>query len=151
MLENTVVIGIGNDHRGDDAFGLLTVRNIKKIISNKVCCYEHSSDATGLISLWQKEKVVFLIDAIYSKDPCGTIYCLDLKKEILPNEWFYSTHSFNIAQVIELAQILDQMPKKILLYGVVGKNFEIGEKISPKVFQAIETLTTEIIKDINSF
>lgn len=148
ILPNILVIGIGNEFRGDDALGLIAVREIKKTLGNKVNCYEHSSDGTSLINLWQKDNIVFLVDAIYSKSQSGEVYRLDLKEETLPVEWFYSTHAFNLAEAIELARILDKLPAKIILYGVRGKNFEIGQEISPTVYQAIESVVSQILEEI---
>jgi hydrogenase maturation protease len=154
-IPNILVIGIGNEFRGDDILGFLVVRRLKKLLQNsqdKVKCCEHIGDGTSLISLWQPNQIVFLVDAIYSKGKeSGVIYRLNLRKESLPLEWFYSTHSFNLAEAIELARILDQLPFKIILYGISGKNFEIGQQISFNLCKALEDATNKILKEIESF
>lgn len=148
-MPQILVIGIGNEFRGDDVLGLLVVREIRKTLRAKISCYEHSGDGTSLISLWEKDDVVFLVDAIYSKSQSTDIYRLNLKEENLPVEWFYSTHAFNLAEAIELARILGQLPREIILYGVRGKNFEIGQEISPNVYQAVEKIVSQILKEID--
>lgn len=146
-----MVIGVGNEFRGDDAAGLLVVQKLKGLqnsFSNKITFYEHNGEGTTLLELWQNADVVFLVDAIYSKEQVGKVYRLDLKAEKLSTEWFYSTHAFNITEAIELGKVLNQLPNQVILYGITANNFNLGAEVSSSVYQAIEIAVTQITAEL---
>ena len=146
-----LVIGLGNEFRGDDIAGLLVVRKLKPLFANhKVKFYEHSGEASFLMSLWSETPTVFLVDAVFSQDPAGTIHRFDLQQQTLATELFYSTHAFNLAEAIELARILNQLPKKIIFYGITGNNFQIGTKLSAEMPRAIDELVEQMFEEIES-
>lgn len=149
-----LVIGLGNEFRGDDVAGLLVIRKLKLLFANhKIEFYEHSGEASFLMSLWSENletSAVFLVDAVFSQDAIGTIHRFDLQQQTLATELFYSTHAFNLAEAIELARILNQLPKKIILYGITGKNFQIGTKLSAEMPKTIDELVKQMFKEIES-
>jgi len=149
-----LVIGLGNEFRGDDIAGLLVVRKLKLLFANhKIEFYEHSSEASFLISLWSENletSTVFLVDAVFSQDTIGTIHRFDLQQQTLATEFFYSTHAFNLAEAIELARILNQLPKEIIFYGITGKNFQIGAEPSQELPKAIDKLVEEMFEELES-
>ncbi len=83
--ERIVICGIGNDIRGDDAFGVLVAEKLKKLLDNPnvlvVNCGEVPENYTGKIKDFKPELVVF-VDAVdfggevgeyIIADPEGTI------------------------------------------------------------------------------
>lgn len=146
-----LVIGLGNEFRGDDIAGLLVVRSLKLLFADRqMDFYEHSGEASFLMSLWSENSVVFLVDAVFSQDAVGTIHRFDLQQQTLATELFYSTHAFNLAEAIELARILNQLPKQIIFYGITGNNFQIGTKLSQELLKAIDKLVEQMFKEIES-
>ncbi len=55
-----------------------------------------------------------------------------------------STHGFGVAQAIELARALNQLPKHLRIYGIEGRQFEIGAPVSPEVLAAVECLAQKL-------
>ncbi len=146
-----LVIGLGNEFRGDDIAGLLAVRKLKLLFADRqIDFYEHNGESSFLISLWVETSAVFLVDAVFSQDAVGTIHRFDLQQQTLATELFYSTHAFNLAEAIELARILNQLPKKIIFYGITGKNFQIGTKLSAEMPKAIDKLVEQMFKELES-
>ncbi|MBK7995307.1 MAG: hydrogenase maturation protease [Blastocatellia bacterium] len=149
-----LVIGLGNEFRGDDIAGLLVVRKLKRLVADRqVDFYEHSGEASFLISLWSENaenSIVFIVDGVSSQDAIGTIHRFDLQQQTLATELFYSTHAFNLAEAIELARILNQLPKTIIFYGVTGKNFQIGSELSLELPKAIDKLVEQMVKEIEN-
>jgi hydrogenase maturation protease len=50
----------------------------------------------------------------------------------------YSTHAFGVAEAIELARALGQLPARFLVYGIAGKNFTAGCELSLAAEKAID-------------
>jgi hydrogenase maturation protease len=145
------VIGIGNLYRSDDAVGILIARKLKDIKSDQVNVQEQSGEGTSLMDAWKDYETVWIVDAVSSGEPPGSIHRLDASKQPIPTKFFScSTHNFGVAEAIELARTLNQLPEQLKLYGIEGKNFQPGEVLSPEVEQAMESVSNEISKHFSS-
>ncbi len=152
MDETTIlVIGIGNEYRNDDALGLIIVRSLKnKLPHTKII--EISGDSLNLIDIWKDAKGVIIVDAVSSESVPGTIFHFDALAEPIPKSIsFHSTHAFSIAESIGLGRTLHQLPPNLLIFGIEGKNFAIGTKLSPEVENAMQKVTEELIQIIQDF
>lgn len=111
---------------------------------------EQSGEGTSLMDAWKDYNRVFIVDAVSSDSLPGSVHRLDASKTI-PSKFFScSTHNFGVAEAIELARTLDQLPEHLLLYGVEGGNFQPGEILSPEVESAIVEVADEIFQFIIS-
>jgi hydrogenase maturation protease len=147
-----LVIGVGNESRGDDALGLTILRRLREKLPDDVIVAEETGDGVRLMELWKGFDVVVLIDAMRSGAGPGTIHMFEAHKSPLPTTIFreeYSTHAFGIPQAIELARALNQLPPRLLVYGIEGESFNGAVHMSPAVERAaeqlVELLTLEII------
>jgi hydrogenase maturation protease len=60
------------------------------------------------------------------------------------------THTFGLADVIELARALDGLPSRLAGYGVEGAAFEFGTGLSPDVESAVQSVTSQLLRELNS-
>jgi hydrogenase maturation protease len=152
MIQSSVlVIGIGNGYRGDDAVGLIVARAIKAGNLPNVKVIEESGEGTALMERWKRADTVILIDAVSSGARPGTIHRFDVQAERLPTSFFhYSTHAFSIAEAIELGRALEQLPSRMIVYGIEGKRFESGEGLTQEIILASTTVTQKILYEIQS-
>lgn len=147
-MTDTLIIGIGNRYRGDDALGCLIADEIKANVDCDVI--EHDGEPASLIDLWKDRQTVILIDAVSSGAQAGTIHRNDLQDQALPDQFrSYSTHAFGIAEAVELARVLKKLPPKIIFYGVEGKSFAADTKLSPPLQKAAQALQAQIMEEIN--
>lgn len=142
---HTLVIGLGNEFRGDDAAGRLAARKIDSAAINGVRVIEESGEGAALMDAWRGADSVILIDAVHSGAPPGTIHRLDAGAEPIPANFFhYSTHAFSVAEAVELARALQQLPSRLIAYGIEGKNFSSGEQLSSEVAAAVEEVAQRV-------
>jgi hydrogenase maturation protease len=135
---STIVIGIGNEYRRDDSAGLWVARQVKEMDLLDVRVLEASGEGTTLMEMWKGFGSVVLVDAVHSGSEPGTIHELDAHGRSIPTGFFhYSTHAFSVAEAIELARALDQLPPRLLIYGIEGEQFEAGAGLSPAVQAAV--------------
>jgi hydrogenase maturation protease len=100
---------------------------------------------------WKDEHAVLLVDAVESGAPPGTIHRLDAQAQSVPASFFhYSTHAFSAAEAVELARALGQLPPRLIIYGVEGKDFRAGTALSPEVAAAVEEVLCRIEGEIQS-
>jgi hydrogenase maturation protease len=120
-----LVIGVGNDYRRDDAVGRVVARRLRSIKGENIRVVEESGEGAALLEAWKGADFVILIDAVHSGGVAGTIHRFDAKAHPIPSKFFhYSTHAFSVAEAVELARALNQLPDKLIVYGIEGKAFD---------------------------
>lgn len=141
-----LLIGIGNELRGDDAVGLLIARELEKASLPGIAILEESGEGAALIEAWEGHRTVFLFDAVSTGNfPPGTIYRFDANADKIPADFFhYSTHHFSVAEAIELSRSLNRLPEKLVVYGIEGVNFDYGIHLSPAIEKAMLKIVEEI-------
>src|SRR5271157_6650837 len=146
-----VVIGVGNEYRGDDGAGVAVARRLRAQFPGGVTILEESGEGASLIQAWQGAAWVMLVDAVRSSAPPGTIHRLDARAEPMPTGFFnYSTHAFSVAEAVELARSLDRLPPYLIVYGIEGENFAAGVGLSAAVERAVEVVVERVAEEVRS-
>ena len=147
--DETLVIGVGNARRRDDAVGVLVAENIRKQALDGVNVVIESGEGAALIERFSQAERVIIVDAVQADGAVGTIYRFDACRQKIPSRFFnYSTHQFGVAEAIEMARALEALPPQLIVYGIEGRSFEFGSELAPEVKQAANELTEKIIKEI---
>lgn len=147
----TLIIGIGNEFRSDDAIGIVILRKLKEKIGNKAKVLEHSGDGASLMESWKDASKVILIDAVAFGASPGTIHFIDAVKTKFPKETkHHSSHLFGAADAVETARVLKKLPPVFHIYGIEGKSFEMGTKISQEVIEAAEEVMKRVTLDLTT-
>lgn len=147
-----VVIGVGQDFRSDDAVGLVVARSIAEANLPGVRTVMGVADGTSMISAWESADAAYVIDCMSSGDKPGTIRRFDAVTEEIPFAVFRncSTHCFGIASTVRLAEVLDQLPPRLVIYGIEGSDFAMGQDMSVEVNKAAHRIIHEITVEIES-
>jgi hydrogenase maturation protease len=150
MATPVLVIGIGNPFRSDDRAGLEVARRLQRIGNDRLKVLEVASNPLTLLELWKGHDEVLLVDAVSSNSKPGTFQIINAVEQKIPAGLFNtSTHNMSVAEAIEMARNLNQLPKQMLVYGIEGKNFQFGEALSPQMNEAIEKVVHHILKHIH--
>ena len=145
---NSIYIGCGNELRGDDAAGLLVARHLRSLGLN--AC-EHTGDGLNLIQLWEPSSEVVLVDAVLAQGNPGQVRVWDGIAAPLETDLFRcSSHSLGVGEAIEMARLLGSLPKQLIIYGIEGKQFEVGTTPSTAVLQAVEKVVQMILERKNN-
>jgi len=144
-MERTLIIGAGNHYRRDDAAGLLVAARLKARACDSFEVIEQSGEGAALMEAWKQADRAIIIDAVCSGGEPGTIYRWDARADTIPRNSFQrSTHAFGIAEAIEMARALGELPSHLIVYGIEGETFDIGIGVSPKIEAAADE-TLELI------
>ena len=134
----TLVVGVGNAWRGDDAAGLELAR---RVAGTGVEVRTIEGDASGLLEAWAGHEHVALVDAAAPAASPGALHTFRADREPLPaNGLRSSTHAFGVADAIELARTLGRLPARLDVYAVEGAEFGVGAELSAPVARSIEAL-----------
>ncbi len=146
-----VLIGIGNEYRGDDAVGLVVARRLKAELGPRATVLESDGEATRLIEAWAGADTVILVDAVSSGEAPGTLHRLDARVRPIPASFRSpSTHAPGLAEAIELARALNRLPRRLIVYGIEGKRFEVGSGLSPAVEKAVPKLVERLVQEVRA-
>lgn len=149
-IQPVCVVGIGNEYRRDDGVGIFIARSLRKRQMPNAAIQEHQREATGLIEQWRDFKTVILVDAVSSGAAPGTIHRFVIPPDELPKSIFYaSTHTFGIADCLELARTLNQLPSRVVVYGIEGRDFQMGVGISKEVLLSSQKVIDDIQEEID--
>jgi len=148
-----LVIGIGNELRGDDIAGLEVARRVRDRTRDGIEVCELRDDPTELLDLWLGRDAVVLVDTMRSGASPGTILRLDASHEPLPERQrrgTSSTHAAGLADTIELARALDRLPARVIVYAVEGRRFDTGTDVAGEFEAIIPTLVERVLREAGS-
>ena len=78
-----LVIGLGNEHRGDDAFGLVVARRLRPRLMGVGAVLEPDVGGAELLDVWTGRGRVWVVDAMRAGGAPGTVYRIEVGEEAL--------------------------------------------------------------------
>jgi hydrogenase maturation protease len=143
-----LVIGCGNRDRSDDGAGVMVAERVRELgVKAEIC----TGESLALIEAWNGADDVVLVDAVVTGAPVGKVWLWDGGQVTTQGSIPISTHGYGVVEAIKLARILDRLPKRLRVFGIEGRLFDIGGDISPEVVSAVEEvaqqITTEAVCD----
>jgi len=148
-MSRTIVIGVGNALRGDDAAGLQVARRLAA--RGVAGVHEAPGETASLMELWKNAAGVLLADAAQSGAAAGTVTRLDASRVPLPAAFLHcSTHAFGVAEAVELSRSLGSLPPRIIVFGIEGASFEHGAPLSPEAEAGVAVAAAMIEAELKS-
>lgn len=145
----TAIIGLGNELRCDDAFGVLVVNVLKRLVGGKAGnCVKLINAATSpeayFEAIRESERII-LLDAVRVGEPGPTGDLLVLEIEDLENmEGILTTHS------VSMVRILDLRRQKVYLIGAYPACLDYDVRISRGTAEAMSIAIRALYKVIIS-
>lgn len=148
----TLILGIGNPLRGNDAVGIEAANNIKNFFSDRnididvKTAFTTNIDMLNIISGYDK---VVIIDAVKTADRnLGRIHILHAKH--LKSSSSHTTHNIDLGTTLEIGRALGMKIPEITIYGIeVGCENEVFKQgLSKKVKAAVPAVTKKILKEV---
>jgi len=142
-----LIIGCGNRERSDDGAGILVAERLREL---GIKAETRIGEALDLMEAWNGADDVILVDAVLTGAPVGTVQAWDSRQPLASVRTNASTHGLGVAEAIELAYVLEQLPMRLRVYGIEGRRFELGAEISPQVQRAVAEVVGRIIDDLST-
>jgi len=138
-----VVVGIGNEIRGDDGVGVYIVKEAGKNFSDKFLVAGTAIENYVFKITGFPQKRILLIDSVdFGKSP-GYMELIPLSAL---REQGISTHSLSLNKI---NVFFEEAGKEVMLLGIQGKNTRIGDIISPAVKKSAENILDFFRKKLN--
>jgi hydrogenase maturation protease len=147
-LNRTVVIGIGNAFRGDDAAGRAVAKRVQERAPAELDVVVCELEPTRLIDAWDGAELAVLVDAVSSGAEPGTVHRFDATSEPLQSREFRSsTHALGIGETIELARAIGRLPSRVVVFGVEGEAFGSGTGLSAPAAEGVERAVELVLEE----
>lgn len=166
-----VVAGIGTEWRRDDGVGPAVVRRFEMLGAGGAgasCDLVTSiGDPLDLLELWGRADLAVVVDAMRSGLAPGTVSCIDLgadlsghtnkshgdlpvkrsavrRSEVGPAA--SSTHAIGLRSVLLLGRIVDRAPRRAIVVGVEGRDFDDGVGLSTAVAASVDEAARRVLE-----
>jgi hydrogenase maturation protease len=134
---------LGSRYRGDDAVGPLVADRLRAAGATVLDC---DDEPTRLLDSWAGLDLVVVVDAISSGSAAGTVHRFDPGDAPLPHDLgLASTHAFSVPEALELGRALGRAPHRVLVVGVEGTAFGMGDPVTPAVEAALDGVAAEVL------
>ncbi len=146
-----LVIGVGNELRGDDGLGVFVVRRLREAaLPAGVELVEAQGETVGLIDVWEGAEAVVLVDATRSGGPVATVRRFEASRSPLPTPWrsSSSTHAIALDQAIELGRALGRLPREVIVFAVEGRSFDTGARLSDEIESAVDGVAEAALAEV---
>ncbi|MCP3934885.1 MAG: hydrogenase maturation protease [Actinomycetia bacterium] len=151
--EADAVIGVGAAMRTDDALGLRVVERLVSTgrLGPGVDLVSLDGEPTRLVDVWRDRSLVVIVDAMKAGGEAGSIHRVEVGVDRLPG-WMgsHSTHGAGVAEAVALAEVLEVMPARLVVYGVEWADVSFGEELTPSVSAAIDPLIDKLAQEFAS-
>ena len=128
------IVGVGNFLFTDEGFGIHTLRYLDAHFRfpDSVSLLDGGTAGIMLSSFFEESDFVFIIDAVETDSPPGTIHTFDLLDDRPINIHLrMSPHQVGLLETIEMCKLKDVFPQEIELIGVVPSDLSTGIELSP--------------------
>jgi len=138
-----VVIGLGQEVRGDDGAGIRIVRDWRAKFPCTSEIPEVRVEISGLpgldlLSLMEEAQAAILVDAVHEGSVPGRLYELNDEQVSAFSEGAQSAHGWGIAETLALAKTIQhKLPKRLAILAIGSNHFDLGANLSPQVEGAI--------------
>jgi hydrogenase maturation protease len=137
---------LGSPFRGDDGVGPAAAERLRAAGARVLDC---ADEPTRLLDLWAGLDTVVVVDAIRAGTTPGTLHRVDAGDDPLPRDLrLASTHAMGIADALELGRALGQAPRRVVVLGLEGTSFGIGEVMTPAVAANLDELVASVLREL---
>ncbi len=151
MKKKTIVLGLGNPLMSDEGIGIYLINRLSELSENYPDV-DFMDAGTGGLSLLHhfdgREKAVIIDCAMMEEEP-GTIkrFTPDQVKSVkqLAHQ---SLHEQDLMKIIDMAKMLDQCPKEIVIFGIQPENVSLGQAIGSKLEKKIDYYINIICEEL---
>ncbi len=137
---------LGSRYRGDDAVGPLVADRLRAAGAAVLEC---DDEPTRLLDAWAGLDLVVIVDAVSSGVAAGTVHRVEAGEGPLPRDLrLASTHAFSVPDALELGRALGRAPRRVVVIGVEGKAFGMGDPVTPAVVAALDGVVEAVLAEL---
>jgi hydrogenase maturation protease len=93
-----------------------------------------------------------VVDAVVTGGAApGTVHRVESSGDPLPRDLrLASTHAVGIADALELGRALGRVPRRVIVIGVEGARFGMGDEMTPAVARVLDDVAARALAELGS-
>ncbi|MCW4355972.1 hydrogenase maturation protease [Hoyosella sp. YIM 151337] len=143
-----VVIGVGNEFRGDDGLGPAVIARLRKLALPGVRLAVSHGEPTELLDLWSGTDLTIVIDAVCCEHTTPGRIWTTTAEAMASFTTATSSHALGIADAVKLGRVLDRVPDELVVIAVEAECFEAGTQLSVPVADALPHVVTTVLAEL---
>jgi hydrogenase maturation protease len=160
-MTGVVVIGVGNEYRRDDGVGPALIAALENRWLPDVKLLVSDGEPARLIDDWAGAALAIVVDAVLCEPSApGQFYRTDVPVDgpipadhhddpLLANHPHTAgSHSLGIPDALRLAQALDRLPHRLVVYAVEAADVSFGTELSPAVAAELPRLERAVLSEL---
>lgn len=145
-----LVIGVGNPLRGDDAVGPAVLEALsQESLPQGVVLHNIGGDAADLIDLLEDGRAAVIVDAVAADEEVGKVLTIDCVQPLPQQQFLSSSHAFGVAEGVELARTLGQLPSPCFIVGITANKWAMGGGLSQPMKEAVPRAVAVVKEKLN--
>lgn len=145
----TRIFALGSPH-GDDRAGWQCAERLRARLEDRVLVVPLAAPLELLDQMAGCERMVVL-DACRTGAPPGTLVRLEWPDPRIASAGFASTHQLGLADVLRLAETLQRLPRRVILFGVELRRAEPGQTaLSQAVERGLPLLERLVLEELST-
>ncbi len=142
----SAAVCLGSRFRGDDAVGPLVAERLRAAGAEVLDC---ADEPTRLLGDWDGLDALVVVDAVVTGAPAGTLHRVEAGDGPLPRDLgLASTHAVGVADALELGRTLGRAPRRVVVLGVEGAAFGMGDELTPEVAVALDGVVAAALAEL---
>ncbi len=139
-----LILGLGNVICGDDGLGVVAAERLRRDVQlpEGVEVLDGGTLGLALLAHVTGADDLILLDAIATGAPPGTLVRLDGDDVGPAVRERLSVHQIGVADLLDALHLLDEVPRRLVLLGLVPETLELAIERSPAVESRIDDLVT---------
>jgi hydrogenase maturation protease len=143
---SAAAVCLGSPFRGDDAVGPLVAERLAAAGAPLLDC---ADEPTRLLDLWAGLDLVVVVDAVRGNAAPGTLHRIETEDGGLPDDVrLASTHALGVPAALELGRALGRAPGRVVVLGLEGASFGMGDGLTPAVADALDELVDAVLREL---
>ena len=151
MKKPTIVLGLGNPLMSDEGIGVLLVNRLSELSENypEADFVDAGTGGLNLLHLFEGREKAILVDCANMEEEPGTINKFTpVQVKSVKQLAHQSLHEQDLMKIIEMANMLGQCPKEIVIFGIQPENVSLGQTISSRLEKRIVEYIHIICKEL---
>jgi hydrogenase maturation protease len=145
---SSAAVCLGSRYRGDDGVGPVVAERLRLAGAAVLDC---ADEPTRLVGEWDGLETLVVVDAVVTGAPPGTVQRIDAGDGAIPRDLgLASTHAVGVADALALGRAIGRAPQRVVVLGVEGAAFGMGEVMTPAVADAIDGVVAAALAELGA-
>ena len=144
-----LILGLGNVICGDDGVGVVAVERLAREyeLPAGVEALDGGTLGLSLLAHVTGARDLLLVDAIRADAPAGTLVRLAGEDVAPAVRERLSVHQIGVADLLDALRLLGDIPRRMVLVGLVPETLELGLGCSPAVAAKLDELVAAVVEE----